>query len=109
MTLRPERGPAGTRIRIRGRCFDPRQDHAFAYGVLLIREFTRPRECELIAGGRQRFRVAADGTARGHVVVPASGDCFQRRYRRRLTPGRYRMSIGCHACPVDGGAFRVTR
>ena len=109
VSLTPQRGPEGTRIRIRGRCFDPAHDYDSAYGVLLIRQFTRPRECELIAGGRQRFEVDADGTATGYVVVAARGNCFQRRYRRRVTPGRYRMSIGCHACRVEGGAFRVTR
>ena len=107
LSLRPRRGPVGTRIRIRGRCFDPRQDYNAAYGIILIRQFSRPRECELIAGGRQRFDVNDDGTGRGYLIVAARGHCFQRRYGRRVTPGRYSLAIGCHACHV--GFFRVTR
>jgi hypothetical protein len=50
------------------------------FGVFLFRQFTRPRECELISGGRQRVRV---------------------------TPGRYSFGLGCHACHT--AYFRVTR
>ena len=103
VTLRPRRGPVGTRVRIRGRCFDPRHD----YGILLIRQFSRPRECELIAGGRQRFDVDDDGNGRGFVVISRRGRCFQQSYGRRVTPSRYGVSIGCHACVVR--SFRVTR
>ena len=107
VSLRPRRGPVGTRIRIRGRCFDPRHDYDSAYGILLIRQFNSPRDCELITGGRQRFDVNDNGTARGYLTVPRRGHCFQRRYGRNVTRGRYGLAIGCHACYV--GSFQVTR
>ncbi len=106
VSLRPDRGPVGTRIRFRGRCFDPRED-ASGYGVFLIRQFSQPRECELILGGRQRFDVGEDGTARGFLVVAGRGHCTQRSYGRRATPGLYGFGIGSHASRL--ATFRVTR
>lgn len=106
VSLTPDRGPVGTRIAIQGRCFS--RQLTGGYGIHLLRQFFRPRECELIAGGRQRLRVHEDGTAEGFVVVSETGSCFQHRYRRRVTPGAYGVFFGCHACGVRGGRFRVT-
>jgi hypothetical protein len=101
----PRHGPVGTRVRISGRCFDRHWDSG--YGIFLLRQFTRPRECEIIAGGAFRFRVSRARVGRGWFEVAHDGACFQHRYRRRVTPGRYRVGFGCHACAV--ARFRVTR
>jgi hypothetical protein len=101
----PRRGPVGKRVRIRGRCF-PRRWNA-GYGIFLRRQFTEPRECEIIAFGAFRFRVNRARVGRGWFEVARDGPCFQRRYRRRVTPGRYYIGFGCHACTL--GRFRVTR
>ena len=101
----PRRGPVGTRVRISGRCFSRRWNAG--YGIFLRRRFTEPRECEVIAGGRFRFRVDRDRDGRGWFEVARDGACFQRRYRRSVTPGRYSIGFGCHACAI--GRFRVTR
>lgn len=101
----PRRGPVGTRVRISGRCFPGRWKAG--YGIFLLRQFTKPRECELIAGGRHRFRVNRAGVGRGWFTVAGDGACFQHRYRRRVTPGRYKVGVGAHAAFV--AHFRVTR
>jgi hypothetical protein len=101
----PNRGPVGRRVRISGRCFPRRWNSG--YGIFLLRQFTKPRECELIAGGRFRFRVNRAGVGRGWFKVARDGACFQHRYRRRVTPGRYEVGMGCDACAVV--RFRVTR
>lgn len=103
--IAPRRGPVGTRMRITGRCFRRRWNHG--YGIFLRRQFTKPRECEIIAGGAFRFRVSRTRVGRGWFEVARDGACFQRRYRRRVTPGRYYVGFGCHACTI--GRFRVTR
>jgi hypothetical protein len=103
--ITPERGPVGTRVRITGRCFPRRWNSG--YGIFLRRQFTKPRECEIIAGGAFRFRVNRARAGRGWFEVARGGACFQRRYRRRVTPGRYDIGFGCHACTL--GRFRVTR
>lgn len=106
--LKPRAAPAGTRVRIRGRCFEPHLDlRDSGYRIILVRPFSAPRECELVAAGRQRLRVDGQGIARGFFVVPRRGHCFQRDYGRRVTPGRYRLAIGCRPCHV--AAFRVRR
>jgi hypothetical protein len=99
------RGPVGTRVRITGRCFQRRWN--FGYGIFLRRQFNEPRECEIIAGGGFRFRVNRNRVGRGWFRVARDGACFQRRYRRRVTLGRYGIGFGCHACTI--GRFRVTR
>jgi hypothetical protein len=101
----PGHGPVGMRVRITGRCFARHWDSG--YGIFLLREFTKPRECEIIAGGAFRFRVDRDHSARGWFKVASDGACFQHRYRRRVTPGLYELGVGCHACLV--AHFRVTR
>jgi hypothetical protein len=103
--ITPKRGPMGTRVRITGRCF-PRSWNS-GYGIFLRRQFTKPRECEIIAGGAFRFRVNRARMGRGWFEVARDGACFQHRYRRRVTPGRYDIGFGCHACTL--GRFRVTR
>ena len=104
---RPDHGPPGTRVTIVGECFEERQwNHG--YGIFLIRQFSQPRECEVIGWGNPfRFRVDSRGRGRGFFTVPSSGDCFQQDYGRRVTPGVYAIGLGCHACGV--GTFRVTR
>lgn len=101
----PEHGPVGTRVRISGRCFPRHWDSG--YGIFLLRQFTKPRDCEIIAGGAFRFHVDRAHVARGWFTVAPDGACFQHRYRRRVTPGRYQLGVGCHACTV--ARFRVTR
>jgi hypothetical protein len=103
--ITPKRGPVGTRVRITGRCFARRWNSG--YGIFLRRQFAGPRECEIIAGGAFRFRVSRARVGRGWFEVAHDGACFQHRYRRRVTPGRYRVGFGCHACAV--ARFRVTR
>ena len=103
--LVPGHGPVGTRVRITGRCFLRHWDSG--YGIFLLREFTKPRECEIIAGGAFRFHVDRARVARGWFTVAPDGACFQHRYRRQVTPGLYQLGVGCHACAVAG--FRVTR
>jgi hypothetical protein len=103
--ITPKRGPVGKRVRVGGRCF-PRLWNS-GYGIFLRRQFANPRECELIAGGAFRFRVNREGVGRGWFEVADDGACFQRRYRRRVTPGRYAVGFGSHASSI--GHFRVTR
>ena len=103
--IRPEMGPVGTRIRIRGSCFDRKWGDG--YGMFLLRQFQSPRECELLAGGRQHLAVRRSGRARGFFIVPGRGSCFQHEYDRLVTPARYSLHIGCHACDT-GRTFRVT-
>jgi hypothetical protein len=103
--ITPKRGPVGTRVRITGRCFPRRWN--LGYGIFLRRQFTKPRECEIIAGGAFRFRVTRARVGRGWFEVARDGACFQHHYRRRVTRGRYDIGFGCHACTL--GRFRVTR
>jgi len=106
VTLRPRAGPIGTRIRISipAGCF--KRDWNAGYGVFLLRQFNKPRECELIGSGGFRLRVNAVGEARGYVIAPARGHCFQHTYSRAATPGRYVVGFGCHAC--GGPTFTTT-
>lgn len=104
--ISPTEGPVGTRVQIRGSCFE--HDWDFGYGVFLNREFQDPQRCELIAGGEARLRVNKRGEARGYLIVPSDGACFQGQGRRRaVSPGGYRLGIGCHAC-ITEATFRVT-
>jgi len=101
----PNHGPPGTNVAIFGDCFRSRHwNHG--YGIFLLRQFTEPRECEVIAGKDVMFSVDRDGRGTGEMTVPARGHCFQRNYSRRLTPGWYHVGAGCHACYA--GRFRVT-
>ena len=101
----PRRGPVGTRVRISGRCFARRWTSG--YTIFLRRQVMEPRECEILAGGAFRFRVNRKREGRGWFEVARDGACFQHRYGRRVTPGRYDIGFGCHACSI--GRFRVTR
>ena len=107
LVLVPDQGPPGTRVTVVGDCFKGRRwNHG--YGIFLIRGFTRPRSCEIIAGASPfRLRVDATGRARGFFTVPSRGGCFQEDYGRRVTPGVYQVGLGCHACGT--ARFRVTR
>lgn len=103
----PDHGPPGTRVTLVGDCFKSRDwDHG--YGIFLIRQFFKPRECEIIAGA-DPFELEVDnqGRAQGFLTVPSRGACFQNDYGRSLTPGEYRIGIGCHAC-ATAATFRVT-
>jgi len=92
------------RISIPAGCF--KRDWNAGYGVFLLRQFNKPRECELIGSGGFRLRVNAVGEARGYVIAPARGHCFQHTYSRAATPGRYVVGFGCHAC--GGPTFTIT-
>lgn len=98
----PRAASVGARVTLEGSCFQ--REWNFGYGIFLIRDFERP-ECELIAAAEHRFRVRRDGSAVGYMIVPSEGDCFQRSSTRFVTPGRYRIGVGCHACQLAG--FRV--
>lgn len=104
----PDHGPPGTRVTIVGDCFKSR-DWNFGYGIFLIRHFFKPQECEVIAGADPfELEVDRQGRSQGFFTVPSRGGCFQHDYDRRVTPGVYRIGIGCHAC-ATAAAFRVTR
>jgi hypothetical protein len=106
--LFPDRGPPGTRVMVVGDCFKGSFAHnpTEGYGVFLLHQFFRPRECELI-GSAAPFRLDLHrGRAEGSFTVPFQGACFQHRYGRRVTPAMYILGIGCHACSV--ARFRVT-
>lgn len=105
VTLRPRAGPAGTKIRIAASCFD--RDWNKGYGMFLLRQVIKPRECELIGSGGFKLRVDGAGETRGYVIAPAGGHCFQHTYSRAATPGRYVVGFGCHAC--GGPTFTITR
>lgn len=105
--LRPDHGPVGTQVRISGRCFRRRWRRE-AFGLFLLKEFQRPRECELIIGGdKLQLSVGADRRGTGVFYVGRSGQCTQRDYQRRATPGVYFVGIYCHACHF--AQFRITR
>jgi hypothetical protein len=107
--LLPDHGPVGTRVRFVGDCFlnVSAQDVLGAYGIFLLHQFLRPRECEIIAApSRFALRIGNRGRAGGFFTVPSRGACFQHLYGRRVTPALYSVGIGCHACTV--AAFRVT-
>ncbi len=104
LSLVPRAGPPGMRVTIVGDCFRSRHwNHG--YGLFLIRVFRSPRSCEIIAGGPFSLKVDKSG-ASGFFTVPSSGSCFQEEYGRRVTPGLYRLGVGCHACTT--ARFRVT-
>jgi hypothetical protein len=104
----PSRGPVGTHFRLVGSCFPRERGLTEPYGVFLLHDFRRPKDCELIAGDpHYRFTIERNGNARGHYIVPSHGACFQHTYGRRVTPAVYRIGVGCHACLLT--QFRVTR
>lgn len=105
IVLTPKQGPVGTKVRFSGGCF-PKDLDLSGYGVFLLHDFRRPRDCELLVGGATEFKLRADGRAHGWFVVGAHGHCFQQDYGRNVTPASYSLGIGCHACPW--GTFRVT-
>jgi hypothetical protein len=78
------------------------------YGVFLLRDFGTPLACELIAGGPYRLKLVGRNRAAGWFTVASRGGCFQSGgATRAVTPGRYYVGLGCHACFV--ATFRVTR
>ncbi|HEX8102799.1 MAG TPA: hypothetical protein VF533_09315 [Solirubrobacteraceae bacterium] len=106
--LRPSRGPVGTRIHVSGRCFGQALDRRNGYPGPFLSRYFAADGCEAIAGGRSTVRANRHGMAHGWFEVPARGLCFQQRDgRHRITPGRYEVGSGCHACVV--ASFRVTR
>jgi hypothetical protein len=111
VTLIPNHGPVGTRVEMVGYCFRgskwQRKHPASPHGVSLIREVKLDgSKCELIAGGRKQIDVKRDGRMRGYFVVAGEGDCFQSSRSATVTPGSYKLTIGCRACFVS--EFRVT-
>jgi hypothetical protein len=110
--LIPDHGPVGTRVTISVGCLVGRFQRSEvtkpAYGVFLMRDFGGPLGCELIAGGPYRVRLVGRTRAAGWFTVGRRGGCFQSDGATRdVTPGRYVVGMGCHACVV--ASFRVTR
>jgi hypothetical protein len=110
--LTPDHGPVGTRVSMSVGCvagrFARSEVTAPAYGVFLMRDFSGPLGCELIAGGRYRLHLVGRTRAAGWFTVGRRGGCFQSDgATRAVTPGRYVVGMGCHACVV--ASFRVTR
>jgi len=105
--LRPNHGPVGTRVHFTGQCFR-RLWRREAFGLFLLKDFRRPRECELIIGG-DKLELTVDTDRRGHgaFTVGSHGQCFQHNYGRRATAGVYSVGIYCHACAFT--TFRITR
>jgi hypothetical protein len=109
--LIPNHGPVGTRVEMVGHCFVgaqwQRKYPASGYGVSVLREINLDGfDCELIAGGRKEITITRDGRMRGYFIVPDDGGCFQSKRTALVTPGSYRLIIGCHTCAVAD--FRVT-
>lgn len=107
----PKNGPVGTRVKMVVHCligrFERDEVTHPAYGVFLMRDFGTPLSCELIAGGKYGLRLAGNGRAVGWFTVAPRGGCFQSGGAvRKVTPGRYVVGLGCHACVVS--TFRVT-
>jgi hypothetical protein len=117
LTLTPSSGPVGTHVRISGTITHDLSNWRSQFDnpayFALIREFAHgfpggPSECELLIGGDAgQVHLAIDGRVTGSFIVGASGSCFQRDSTEYPTqPGTYRLSVGCHACPLAN--FAVT-
>jgi hypothetical protein len=109
--LTPKRGPVGTRVRMVVHCVIGRFERSElthpAYGVFLLRDFGTPTTCELIAGGKYRLQLVGRNRAVGWFTVARRGGCFQSGgAMRHVSPGRYLVGLGCHACEVS--TFKVT-
>lgn len=107
VTLRPDSGPVGTRIRVEGSEFPRYLAGERTVIVTLNREF--PGGCGLVGGVRViSLHISKQGQLHGRLVITAHGDCFQEPGRHHaVTPGRYQLAIGCMAC--DLRSFLVTR
>ena len=110
LTLTPSSGPVGTTVRISGHIHSDIQSWRQAFRdpgyFALVSDFAQgfpghPGECELLVGGDGgKARVSRDGAVKGAFVVGGTGSCFQQSGRYATQPGRYYLSIGCHACQV---------
>jgi hypothetical protein len=91
---------------MRGSCFPTVRGYLSGYGAFIYKDFRRPRDCEVLASDF-KFTIDRQGRGHGSGTVAALGRCFQHSYGRRITPGLYSVSVGCHACVV--AHFRVIR
>lgn len=125
-TLTPSSGPVGTTVRINGHLsraqikeFGRLLEPPFAYFGLITEVHrscsaaagpcvvgpARLAGCELDGGatGQTLTFSRTTGRVHGSFVVGGGGSCFQSQpdSRRHPTlPGRYVLTIGCHACEV---------
>ena len=112
MTVTPDHGPVGTLVHLEGAGFrDPFWQSVDAscrtscgYGVFLEGGF--PGDCDLIATTAFTLAITPAGHLLAQFTVPAKGDCFQQARGLPVSPGWYKIGIGCHVCDV--GVFRVT-
>lgn len=114
LTVIPSQAAIGERVSVVGDCFvGPWRDFECCgpYGLFLIREISggSGASCELIAGGPHELSIEGPGRRAGFLTVPRSGDCFQGGgTRKELSPGLYRVGIGCHAC-ITEETLRITQ
>jgi hypothetical protein len=116
LTLTPNNGPVGTTVRISGRIHTDLKTWREAFRdpayFALIHDYGHGFAghaglCVLLVGGDDgHARIARDGTVEGSLVVGATGSCFQESGTYPTQPGRYDLSIGCHACAV--AVFDIT-
>ena len=105
VVLHPTGGPVGTRVTFEGdvnpTVIALMRQHAY---FNLIHELPH---CELLLELLQpTIEVGDTGHVTGSFVVGREGRCFQQDRTVVAVPGRYGLSIGCHAC--DLAEFQVT-
>ncbi len=111
VTVTPNQGPVGTRVHLSGDGFSGQVRQTIGgaldsrgYGVFLEGAF--PPDCDLIATTGFTLTISTVGHLVAEFRAPAKGDCFQQARGMLLSPGWYKVNIGCHVCEV--GIFRVT-
>jgi hypothetical protein len=72
-------------------------ESTFAYFAL---ELIGDDGCDLVAEVNSATIRSTGDTISGSFEVPSTGICFQSEEARTLTPRKYQLIIGCHACVV---------
>jgi hypothetical protein len=94
LELVPEAAAIGRRVVVLVDCV-PR-DWSEGNGLLLLRDFTSA-DCNFVGGGG-RVPLKDNGRGRGQMVIPATGICAGSAQGHRVTPGEYRIALGCRKC-----------
>jgi hypothetical protein len=119
--LFPSSGPVGTRVHFVGDCFIfsaqssrrgfVRSGFVRTDGIFLVRHLggsDSSDECEQVVATVPFDLEIVRGRAEGFFTVGSEGTCSQQAEGSpQVQPGRYRVSVGCHACSTDG-VFVVT-